>query len=244
MSFCYDMLQDIKRMIKEDFSQEYRNYLTLQQKIREDTEKGLFKFVERTQGAEMSLFIENIFFVEKGNVPSHYKGDNADDLVSQLLAKKQLIETVEKENKTVAEDFMQNVIGFISDENDQGGNNYAVIGLSPKQAQSYLNQINSPAQPMFKQRNSVDVDDSLALKKIFSIPNALKVKNKFKERIRDSVTIEPLDDLMVRSVSNNLSFQPNFLSKNTMRAKVKVLPKRSVTINTDELSDESSDLDF
>ena len=121
MSYCYDMLQDIKRAIKEDFSTEYRNYLLLQQKVREDTENGKSKFIERIQGAEMSLFIENIFNVDVSFISSHYKGDNADDLAKVLLERKKYIETLEKENRNQTKDFFENIVGIITDENVEGG---------------------------------------------------------------------------------------------------------------------------
>ena len=143
MSYCYDMLQDIKRSIKEDFSTEYRNYLLLQQKVREDAENGKSKFIERIQGAEMSLFIENIFNVDVSFIESHYKGDNADDLAKVILERKKYIETLEKENRNQTKDFVDNIIGLITDENVEGGihgTNIALIELGPQEAQDYINQ--------------------------------------------------------------------------------------------------------
>ena len=112
MAFCYDMLQDIKRSIKEDWTVEYKNYILLQRKLKEENDRETSTFIERTQGAEMSLFIENVYKVASSSeqTQNSFTGD-VDLLVKQIFERKKLIEKVEKENENEENNFMNNVIG-------------------------------------------------------------------------------------------------------------------------------------
>lgn len=181
------MLQDIKRSIGEDFSVEYRNYIILQKKIREDVENEKHTFVERTQGAEMSLFIENVYSSTSSafDFSNGNQGD-IDSLVQMVFDRKKYIETVEKENETEHQNFMNNVIASISD-------NYTE------------NAKNVPA------RRSVDVVNDTALRKIFkSIPKSTKIKvtQQLRSRLGGASTIEPqasdMEEDYFRASSNNL----------------------------------------
>ena len=116
-AFCYDMLQDIKRSIKEDCTVEYKNYILLQRKLKQEMESETKTFIERTQGAEMSLFIENVYTVAStsSQTQSALNGD-VDVLVKQIFERKKLIEKVEKENENEESNFMNNVIGGNQEE--------------------------------------------------------------------------------------------------------------------------------
>ena len=92
----------------------------------------------------------------------------------------------------------------------------------------------------------MDVRDNIALKKIFSIPHAMKAKQKFKQKFNQSVSIpadEPQDDVIMRTVSNNIEGYGKLKLKNTIRSKL--MPNRTKTlISDDNISEHSSDLEF
>ena len=114
------MLQDIKRSIGEDFKAEYRNYLLLQNKIKEDIENDRHTFIERVQGAEMSLFIENVMSVASSSLFAKHNDTNVDEMVKHILERKKLIEAFEQENEKENQNFMANFIGIISDPGGDG----------------------------------------------------------------------------------------------------------------------------
>lgn len=109
------MLQDIKRNIGEDFSIEYRNYLLLQNKIREDIEHERHNFIERIQGAEMSLFIENVMSVASASLLNKHDEGNLEEMVHHLLERKKLVESLEQENEKESKNFMSNFMSIISE---------------------------------------------------------------------------------------------------------------------------------
>jgi len=117
MSFCYDMLQDIKRNIGENFSVEYRNYILLQSKIKEDIEHDRFHFIERSQGAEMSIFIENVMTVASSSIISKHDDSNLDDLVSHILDRKKFVEALDQENEKESKNFMNTFMAMITEPN-------------------------------------------------------------------------------------------------------------------------------
>jgi hypothetical protein len=127
MSFCYDMLQDIKRNIGEDFSIEYRNYLLLQNKIREDIENERHTFIERIQGAEMSLFIENVMSVASASLLEKHEEGNLEEMVHHLLERKKLVESLEQENEKESKNFMSNFISIISEPAANEGKTQKII---------------------------------------------------------------------------------------------------------------------
>ena len=109
------MLQDIKRSIGEDFSVEYRNYIFLQNKIREDVENDRNTFIERVQGAEMSLFIENVWSVTSSHSAEAHNYGDVNDIVQHILERKKMLETMNQENEKVFKDHMTNFYAIISD---------------------------------------------------------------------------------------------------------------------------------
>lgn len=90
------MLHDIKRSLGENADKEYMNHINLLKMIKLDIESEKLKFTERIQGAEMSLFIENIFIIDKSEPrPSDELRDPA-SLVQTVLEKKMLIEQLQE----------------------------------------------------------------------------------------------------------------------------------------------------
>ena len=65
MSYWYDMLHNIKLNLGENGDKEYINHINLLKMIKMDIDSEKLKFKERIQGAEVSLFIENIFTIDK-----------------------------------------------------------------------------------------------------------------------------------------------------------------------------------
>ena len=118
-AFCYDMLQDIKRSIKEDWTVEYKNYILLQRKLKQEIDNETTTFIERVQGAEMSLFIENVYTASSTSIQnSNINGGDADNLANQIMERKKLIEKFEKDHQTEESNFMNNVIGGNSEETE------------------------------------------------------------------------------------------------------------------------------
>jgi hypothetical protein len=76
-------------------------------------EEGTNEFIERIQGVEMSLFIENVFQVESKE--SHASGlTGVDNVVKKVIERKDFIEEVNKENENVQNQFMTDVYGIAS----------------------------------------------------------------------------------------------------------------------------------
>lgn len=86
------MLHDIKRTLKENGDKEYMNHINLLKMIKLDIENEKIKFQERVQGAETSLFIENIFTVAKLESKSTMEFNDPESLVHNVIEKKVLIE--------------------------------------------------------------------------------------------------------------------------------------------------------
>lgn len=94
-----------------------------------------------------------------------------------------------------------------------------------------------------KLRASVDVHDRGALQNIFNkIPMGMKARDKFKSKLRASMSIEPSqpqnDPNFLKSLTANFA-SSKFKSKNTLR---KMKPQRTRTLNSED--DNSSDYEF
>jgi len=109
------MLQDIKRSIGENFSDDYRRYITLQNKIRDDMEHDRSKFTERLQGVEMSLFIENVFEVTSSSVAKNFKNEGIDEMVKNIMERKNMLEAMDQANEEEYNNHMSNFIAIVSD---------------------------------------------------------------------------------------------------------------------------------
>jgi hypothetical protein len=123
MSYCYDMLHDIKRSLGENADQEYMNHINLLKMIKLDIENEKIKFKERIQGAEMSLFIENIFTVAKLESKPTMEFNNPESLVHNVIEKKMLIEKLQ-EKMTQRLDIINNMLanqGLIDGIKPPGG---------------------------------------------------------------------------------------------------------------------------
>lgn len=64
--------------------------------IKQDIEEEKARFKERIQGAEISLFIENIFTVDSAEVKSSGDESNLVGIVKNVLEKKVLIEKLQE----------------------------------------------------------------------------------------------------------------------------------------------------
>lgn len=232
------MLQDIKRSIGEDFKAEYRNYLSLQNKIKEDIENDRHTFIERVQGAEMSLFIENVMSVASSSLFAKHNDNNVDEMVKHILERKKFIEAFEQENEKESQNFMANFIGIISEPGGDGK-----CGMTHF-IERYLVPVFSNNDAS-KLRKSIDVQDRVSINNIFSkIPRGMKIRDKFTSKIRNSQSIEPPSPTtelgFPRSLTNNTSSK---LSLKGVFNKSKL--SRTKTLNSeDQLSYDSSDLDF
>jgi len=110
------MLQDIKRNLGEKSSEEYRRYITLQNKIRDDIDKGRNTFIERIQGVEMSLFMENIMEVTSASlILNKYDNGNVEDMVEHIMERKKMMEAMDQANVEEQKNHMSNFIAIISD---------------------------------------------------------------------------------------------------------------------------------
>lgn len=95
-------------------------------------------------------------------------------------------------------------------------------------------------------RSSVDPGERGALTNIFNkIPTGLKIRDKFKSKLRGSQSIEPPspgpDGNYFKSLTNNVN-QSNLSLKSALK---KMMPNRTKTLNSDDnLSMDSEDLEF
>mmetsp|Transcript_1854 Transcript_1854/g.1784 ORF Transcript_1854/g.1784 Transcript_1854/m.1784 type:complete len:135 (+) Transcript_1854:871-1275(+) len=96
MSFCYEMLHEIKKSLGEHSNQEYINHINLLKLIKEDIKEEKQKFKERLQGAEVSLFIENIFSVDYMETKTTSDPDELSNIVKNVMEKKNLIEKLQE----------------------------------------------------------------------------------------------------------------------------------------------------
>ena len=92
MSYWYDMLHDIKRNLGENGDKEYINHVNLLKMIKLDIDSEKLKFKERIQGAEVSLFIENILTIDKIESKPSCDFSDPNAMVHHVIEKKQLME--------------------------------------------------------------------------------------------------------------------------------------------------------
>ena len=90
-------LAKIQLKSKEYIIQIYRylNHINLLKIIKQDILQEKIKFIERTQGAEFSLFIENIFTIESKESINNLDATTPSGLVKNVIEKKLLIEKLQ-----------------------------------------------------------------------------------------------------------------------------------------------------
>lgn len=184
MSYCYDMLHDIKRSIGEDCSEEHRRYTILQNKILNDIENDKSTFLERYQGVEMSLFIENVMSVYSSSTLPKHTDDNVDEVVSTILERKKMVEAMDQANEKELKNHMTNFFEILSDYSSEiirGKNTETNTILENTYAQSVS------ANDASKLRNSLNVRDKASLTSILTkIPQGMKVRDKIKSKLRET----------------------------------------------------------
>ena len=74
----------------------------------------------------------------------------------------------------------------------------------------------------------------------------MKVRNKMKRRLHQSIEVDKSinDNLYLRSVTNNVAGKGKLQIKNSLRSNNKSMIKKKMTLQSDDLSDNSSDLEF
>ncbi|CAI2386019.1 unnamed protein product [Moneuplotes crassus] len=232
MSYCYDMLQDIKRELGQNFSEEYRRYMTLQNKIRNDIDHKKNTFIERVQGVEMSLLIENVMEVTSSATLEEHRNDDIDEMVSikYIMDRRKMVESVNQANEQEYNNHMSNFIAIVSDPGR--GDSQVFIPLVNKKIQD-------------RTRGSLEVQDKGSIQSSLNkLKLGMKVRDKFKSKIKGQNNGE---------VSPSKESGPYFKSLTNVKSKVRVnfndstkklKPKRTKTFGSDDLSEDSSDLEF
>ena len=85
----------------------YLNHINLLKLIKQDIEQEKIKFKERTQGAEISLFIENIFTLNSKENKTNPDLSSPEGLVKNVIEKKLLIEKLQEKMSQRLEIFNQ-----------------------------------------------------------------------------------------------------------------------------------------
>ncbi|CAI2358952.1 unnamed protein product [Moneuplotes crassus] len=230
MSYCYDMLQDIKRGLGQNFSEEYRRYMTLQSKILNDTDLSKSTFIERVQGVEMSLLIENIMEVTtKATLLDENRNGDVDEMVKYIIDRKKMVESVNQANEQEYNNHMLNFIAIVSDPGR--GDSQVFIPVVNKQ--------------MTEVRQSIEPKDRGSFKNVFNqIPMGIKAREKFKSKLKINSPKNSLQLGEGGSYLKSLTSVKNKVSVNFTDTAKKLRMKRTKTLNSDDLSEDSSDLEF
>jgi len=269
MSFCYDMLQDIKRNIGENFSVEYRNYILLQSKIKEDIEHDRFHFIERSQGAEMSIFIENVMTVASSSAISKHDDNNLDDLVSHILDRKKFVEALDQENEKESKNFMNTFMAMITEPNYSSGKFKVSYILGPQNirqssngqpgiskisiGQQNISQPNTSQHSIVKSnfnpqistngsskfRSSLEVQDQESLQNVFS---KVPTGMNFKDKLRKRVMVS--DSIKHPSNNEDSNYLKSITSKFTSpKFKKNISLQRFVTSHTRMINSEDESVE-